>query len=73
MVMLQKNFVELHSLMLHAKFQNKRPSVSEEDFKGLNLGHVTLTIYTSFHSPFLTVFHIKFGFNWLSGFRKEDV
>ena len=31
------NFVELHSLMLYAKFQNHRPSGSGEDF---------LTIFT---------------------------
>ena len=31
------NFVELYSLMLHAKFQNHRPSESEEeDFKGFS-------------------------------------
>ena len=40
---------------------------------GSHFGHVTLTIYTNFHSPFLTVFHIKFGFDWPSGFRVEDV
>ena len=34
-VMIYINFVELHCLMLHAKFQNHRPSGSgEEDFKG---------------------------------------
>ena len=34
-VMIYINFVELLSLMLHAKFQNHRPSGSgEEDFKG---------------------------------------
>ena len=27
----KKNFVELHCLMLHAKFQNHRPSGSEEE------------------------------------------
>ena len=32
-VMVYINFVELHCLMLHAKFQNHRPSGSgEEDF-----------------------------------------
>ena len=32
-VMIYTNFVELHCLMLHAKFQNHRPSGSgEEDF-----------------------------------------
>ena len=32
-VMIYTNFVDLRSLMLHAKFQNHRPSGSEEDFK----------------------------------------
>ena len=70
-VTIYTNFEELHSLMLHAKFQNHRPSGSEEDFlkvfaiysHGGHLGHVTLTIYTNFHSPSLTMLHIKFGFD----------
>ena len=46
--------------MLHAKFQNHRPSGSREgDFlkilaiysHGGHLGHVTLTIYINFHCP----------------------
>ena len=50
--------------MLHVKFQNHRPSGSgEEDFlkvfaiysHGGHFGHVTLTIYTKVHSPFLTM------------------
>ena len=80
-MMIYANFVDLHSLMLHAKFQNQRPSGSEEDFLkvfaiyslGSYLGHATLTIYTNFHSLFLRMFHIKFGFDWPSGFREEDV
>ena len=36
-VMIYINFVELLSLMLHAKFQNHRPSGSGEDFKGFLL------------------------------------
>ena len=37
-VMIYINFVELLSLMLHAKFQNHRPSGSgEEDFRGFLL------------------------------------
>ena len=75
-------FVELHCLMLHAKIQTHRPSGSgEEDFlkvfaiysHGGHLGHVTLTNYTNFHSLFLRMLHIKFGFDWPSGFREEDV
>ena len=58
--------------MLLAKFQNQRPSGSEEeDFlkvfaiysHGGHLGHVTLTIYINFHSLLLTMLHIKFGFD----------
>ena len=80
--MIYTNFVDLHSLMLHAKFQNQRPSGSEEDVlrfllftlysHGGHLGHVTMTIYANFHSIFLRTLHIKFGFDWPSGFRQED-
>ena len=74
--MIYTNFVDLRSLMLHAKFQNNRPSGSEEeDFLknfaiytccslGGHLGHVT-TIYINFHFLFLRMLHIKFGFDWL--------
>ena len=80
--MIYINFVELHCLMLHAKFQNHRPSGSGEEVflkvfafysHGGHLGHVTLTIYTNFHSLFLRMLHIKFGFDWPSGFREEDL
>ena len=56
MVTIYTNFVELESPMLHAKFQDHRPSGSgEEDFlkvftiygRGGHLGHVTWTIYTN--------------------------
>ena len=75
--MIYTNFVDLRSLMLHAKFQNHRPSGSEEEgFKkkfaiyshGGHLVHVTLTIYIYFHFLFLRMLHIKFGFDWLSSF-----
>ena len=78
--MIYINFVELHSLMLHGKFQNHRPSGFEgEDFlkdfafysHGDHLGHVTLTIYTNFRS--LTMLHLKFGFDWPNDFREEGV
>ena len=68
--------------MLHAKFQTYRPSGSgEEDFKtffaiyshGGHLGHVTWTIYINFYSHFLWMLHMKFGFDWPSSFREEDV
>ena len=35
-----------------------------------NLGHVTWTIYINFCSPFLRMLHMKFGFDWPSGFRR---
>ena len=68
--------------MLHAKFQDNRTSGSgEEDlFKvftiyghGGHLGHVTWTIYINFCSTFPRRLHIKFGFDWPSSFRGEDV
>ena len=75
--MIYTNLVDLRSLMLHAKFQNHRPSGSEEEdfFKkfaiyshGGHLGQVTLTIYINFHFLFLRMLYIKFGFDWLSSF-----
>ena len=68
--------------MLHAKFQDPMTSgFREEDFftvftiyrRGGNLGHVTWTIYSNFSSPFPRGLHIKFGFDWPSGCREEDV
>ena len=68
--------------MLHTKFRENRPAGSgEEDFLrvftiyglGSHLGHVTWTIYINFLSPFPRRLHIKFGFDWSSGFRGEDV
>ena len=40
---------------------------------GGHLGHVTMTIYIYFHSFFLRMLQKKFGFDWPSGFREEDV
>ena len=68
--------------MLHTNFRGNRPAGSgEEDFlkvftiygHGVHLGRVTWTIYTNFRSPFPRRLHIKFGFDWPSGFRGEDV
>ena len=81
-VMIYIKIIKLYCLMLHAKFQNHRPSGSgEKDFlkvfaiysHGSHLGHVTLTFYINFHSLFLTMPHLKFGFYWYSGFREVDV
>ena len=35
---------------------------------GDHLDHVTWTIYTNFRSTFLRMRHMKFGFDWPSGF-----
>ena len=68
--------------MLHAKFKDHGTSGSgEEDFfkvftiygHGGHLCHVTWTIYINFRSPFPRRLHLKFGFDWPSGFRGEDV
>ena len=68
--------------MQHAKFQNNRTSGSgEEDISKVltiyghcgHLGHVTWTIYKNVRSPFPRRLHIKFGFDWPSDFRGEDV
>ena len=67
--------------MLHTKFRENRPAGSgEEDFlwgftiygPGGHLGHVTPMLRTNFRSPYPRRLHIKFGFDWPSGFR-EDV
>ena len=59
------------------------PSVPDKKFlKGFyhichghdgHLGHVTLIIYIHIGYPFLLMLHIKFGFDWQSGFRGDDV
>ena len=67
--------------MLHTKFRENWPTGSGEDFlkvftiygHGGHLGHVTWTIYINFGSPFPKMLHIKFGFDWPSGFREEDL
>ena len=65
--------------MLHSKFQNQRPSGSgEENYMAIyshggHLGHVTMTIYIYFHSPFLRMLHMTLGFDWTNGIREEDL
>ena len=34
---------------------------------------MTVTIYINIRSPFSRRFHMKFGFDWPSGFRGKDV
>ena len=57
--------------MLHAKFQNHRTSGFSIYGHGSYLGHVTLTIYIDFLSPFPRTLRMKFGFDWASGFRED--
>ena len=53
----------------------------EEDFwkiftiygRGGHLGHVTQTPLTNFRSPIPLWLHMKFGFDWPSGFGEEDL
>ena len=68
--------------MLHTKFRGNRPAGSgEEDFlmvftiygRGGHLGHVTHMPGTKYRSPYPRRLHIKFGFDWQSGFREEDL
>ena len=68
--------------MLHTKSRGHRPSGSgEEDFlrvftiygRGGHLGRVTRTIWTNFCFRVLRSLHMKFEFDWPSGFRGEDV
>ena len=66
--------------MLQTKFQDHRTSGSGRFLKvftiygrGGHLGHVTWTIYINFCSPFPRRLHIKFGFDWPSGFSGEDL
>ena len=64
--------------MIHTKFQDM--VLEKKMFKvftiyrhGGHLGHVTWTIYINFRSPFPRRLHTKFGFDWPSGFRGEDL
>ena len=68
-----QNFLELYSLMLHAKFLKKILKVFAIYSHGRHLGHVTMTIYINLHSSFQTMLHIKFGFDWPSDFREENL
>ena len=68
--------------MLHTKFREIPPAGSgEEDFlrvftiyrRGGHPGHVTRVPRTNFRSPYPRRLHIKFGFDWPSGFREEGL
>ena len=69
--------------MLHIKFPGNQSTSSGEDFlkgfyyilygSGGHLRHVTQIPRTNFRSPFPRRLHIKFGFDWPSGFGEENV
>ena len=68
--------------MLHTKFRENRPAGSEEeDFcrvftiyvRGGHLGRVTQMPRTKYRSPYPRSLHIKFAFDWQSGFGEEDL
>ena len=67
--------------MLHAKFQGHMTfGYVKKIFKVFtiyghvgHLGNMTCTICINFCSPFPRRHHMKFGFDWPSGFRGEDV
>ena len=68
--------------MLHTKFHGNRSTGSrEEDFwrvftiygHGSHLGHVTSIMSINFHFLEPESLHIKFGFDWPSGFLEKQV
>ena len=68
--------------MLHTKIRENLPAGSgEEDFLRVciiygrdgHLGHVTQMPRTNFRSLYPRRLHIKFEFDWPSGFGGEDV
>ena len=74
--------VVLESSILHAKFRcNRFTGSGEEDIlrvftiygHGGHLGHVTWITYIHIGSHFLQMLHIKFGFDWPSGFREKNL
>ena len=63
--------------MLHAKFHDHKTISSVGFFtiygRGGHLGHVTWTIYINFLTPFPRRLFIKFGFDWSSRYRGDDL
>ena len=63
--------------MLHIKFRENRPAgfcrVLTIYGHGGHLGHVTRMPRTKYRSPYPRRLHIKFGFDWPSGFGEEDL
>ena len=68
--------------MLHYKFRENRPTGSGVEYfegfftiygRGGYLGHVTQMPRAKYRSPYPRRFHIKFGFDWQSGFGERDL
>ena len=81
-VIIYINFVELESPILHVKSQDHRTSGSGEKHYSTIIGfniyghdghfvHVTWTVYIRFCSSFPGKLHMKFGFDWSTGFRED--
>ena len=76
------DLIELEHSMMHTKFQGHEPLGSREEDcfnvfttygHGGHLGHVTKTIWAKYRSPIPKKLHMKFDFDWLSGFWGEHV
>ena len=81
-IIIWTNYDGQESLMLHTKFHGNRSTCSrEEDFWRVftiyghvsHLGHVTSIMSINFHFLVSESLHIKFGFNWPSGFWEKQV
>ena len=81
-IIMYTNFVKLpQGFMTNFKITGL-PVLEKKIFKGFcyssyshggHLGNVTWTIYTFFRSTFLRMLRMKFGFDWPSGHRGEDL
>ena len=78
--MIYKYYAELYLLMPYAVSYTCRYSgFVEEEFSkdfaiykaGGHLSPVTWINYISIHSPFATMLHTKFGFDWPSDFTED--
>ena len=76
-VIIYINFVEFRYIMLHAKFQDHKTisSIGKDFWRFLSyMGMAAILVnYIYFLSPFPRRLQMKFGVEWPSGFREEDV
>ena len=68
--------------MLHTNYHGNQPAGSGEEYflmvftiygRGGHLGHVTQMPRTKYRFPYPRRLHIKFCFDWQSGFGEEDL